>query len=315
MESPYSSLPLLESELYAHYVWIRNKLRKINPNGAILYFISKLPKKIGVDYQDWRFYEPWLVFCLIRWTIEEASHFVRKERFDDKTGIALINHAKKFQDFFRRKSACDVTMFMKNLAVQQFWHQQPFSWRDLLIERLLFCDLDKMHSIRKLIIDETGFEPFELLEFALIINMLFEKEDIIRFSIEPIWFVNLYELFPEPVILKYLELMSSDMVSLEKMVCELKPERRSLSVELYDDPVFIEKPLLRTDKHFIVYSPALLVRSATFILRRLIDSKGSATDKQKFQRRFEDLVLKIGNETGKVLLNEEALIALIPGKW
>ena len=132
-----------ESKAYTAFKRVRNRLGKHYPKEVIFACISRLAKPNSTTIKEMRHYPPWLLLLLVKWTLLHGEYYSSQRRhLTDRDFTCLVN---LLHDFSGKITLPNPSLFLRNVAFQQFWFQEHLSGARLARQSLMFGHLEPNH--------------------------------------------------------------------------------------------------------------------------------------------------------------------------
>jgi len=296
-----------------HRAWdafkkVRNRLRKHYPEELISACISHMMSPDANEPQRLRHYRPWELLLLIKWTLIYGDFESPNRRHVDERGFNQLNNLLYALSGAVRKPSEyeDIFLFLRNVAFQQFWLQEPsFLSQRLARQSIMFGTLDEKHLFHENFHDETGMriQDFIGLGISLLVKFLTSKDIFLTEG----WFSSVQRSYDAGVIECFLQTISRDLSFLRKYFRNNQQASRCISAEFYEWTPLRQFPLLRHDNRYYCYSRNLLFHGLqTYIYDRL-RSKNPSGFMQEFGYIFEQYVEKALTYSGIPFINEKTM--------
>ena len=291
-----------------HFKRIRNRLRRYKPQEIVLACI----KRLNIEHdttekyiQELRFYPPWFLFLLIKWTIKYGEYASPDRKSLTEADFRyLIN---LIHDFFGvQRGPTDyggVYLFFRTIAYQQLWVQENYAINKLGRQHKFFSILPPNHYLKSLFKSETNIsiDDFIELTFALLTRFITQKELFITES----WFGPLENAYPPGTITKFLSIFSKNWSDLKDYL-ENQPQV-SVAYEFHEQTPLRRYPLLKIQDKYFCFSRELISHSAQNIVYDILREKDAAKFMDKFGDIFERYVEDVLSKTKLHYLTEKEL--------
>jgi hypothetical protein len=300
--------------LYASYKQARNCLRKYNPDSVLAHAIGALHKAAHGGYEVMRYYQPWNILLLIKWTLEEAdsiSHHRPPAKLDDVHRV--LNILQEMGAHVRMPTEYEHHyLFMRHLAFQQFWLQQTVDGAALARQELLFCCLPSDHPFQRDFFRLVGIRcaDFTLLSFTLIAFFLADPK---RRAIKRENFSNLDPKLISESLDSFLSKTSKDIASLHNILTLGSERKQSIMDQIISPTPLVNFPLLKVGQDFIAYYPTLLFRSLEDFIYRTLKTDKPAEFPAKFGPIFEQYVGGCFSDANVPFIDESSLAKSLCG--
>lgn len=294
-----------ESEYYLAYKRVRNKCRKYNSlsiiNSCLRYLYEPTSEKVD-ELQK----QPWLILLLIKWIlIDKNGSSGNNKDITEREFNLILQAVHNLGSVTRLPSDFDnLTLFMRSMAYQQFFYQQPFSQFHLARQSILFSNLPSNHLIKIKFKELVGVTIPQFIELSLVtsINFLDNRSSDISIS----WYRNMLTEYSSKEISHFLKSISLPLLSIQKKLLDQDDGRR-FAHEVLEQTPFLETPFIQVDHNFVCFYPSVLYRCLdSFVYDRL-----RAWDAEKFMSKFgsifERYVERTVKHMGLPYVNEQEL--------
>ncbi len=297
-----------EHRVFEYFKKIRNRLKRHYPEDILLACIIRLNKKFNTieeNIQELRWFPPWFLYLLIKWTIKYGEYLSPDRKpLTEKDFRYLIN---LIHDYFGVQRGPNdyggIYLFFRTVAFQQFWLQENFTVNRLGRQSKLFSNLPTNHYFKTIFYDQTNIQIDHFLElsFALLAHFLTKEELFITKK----WFSTLEKSYPPSTIDNYLLIMSKEREELKKYLDSLP--KVSLAYEFQEQTPLQRYPLLQIRENFYCYSENLLSLSVQNLVYDILRNKDTSKFMEKFGTIFERYVEEGIKNTSLTYYNEDQL--------
>jgi hypothetical protein len=300
--------------LYVLYKQVRNCLRKHSPDSVIAHSIGALHKAAQGGYEVMRYYQPWNILLLIKWTIQEAdsvSHRRPAAKLDDVH--KALNTLQEMGAHVRMPTEYEHHhFFMRHLAFQQFWLQHPANVATIARQELLFCSLPQNHSFQRDFFRLTGIRcaEFTLLSFVLAVMFISDSK---RTTVKRENFSNLDPKLISETLDIFLSKISKDTPSLHDIMANDLEGKKSIVDQLISPTPLVNFPLWKAGQDFIAYHPTLLFRSLENYIYRILKADNPGEFQAKFGLIFEKHVESCLSNSNVSFMQESELTKTLGG--
>lgn len=299
---------------YDNFKKVRNKIREYNAEFIIFQCIETLNHEDAVKIERVRFYPPWAVLLLLKWTLiyGDYDNYLKMKGFHKQAFYKLLNLLNDFSGSVKSPSEYDNSfLFLRHLAFQQFWIQEPYPiiLGRLARQSLLFRNLSSEHSLKELFRDKTGISIEDFIDLALmtITRFIAGNETFIMLD----WFSTVGETYPPEKVERFLNILSKDTKSIKSYLLENGFAKKDLTHQCYEPSPLQRFPLLRHEEKYYCYSRYLLLHTLhTFVYDLLKDIDGNLF-MSKFGRMFEKYVENALQYAGLEFFSEEQLRTIL----
>jgi hypothetical protein len=277
-----------EAEYYAAYKKVRNKFRKYRYHeliGEALEYINAP----AIDKIDPIRRLPWMVMLFIKWVLLDDQYPNTKGKITTKHDVtSLLQEMYEMSDKLRMPTEYDhYSLFLKNIAFQQFIYQVDFYYAHLSRQSILFSELDKNHYIHKEFVKHTGLEVQDFLDLSLMTLARFL--DTNETFLPEKWFSNVNAKYSTKKINSFLVAISKDINDIRQTLLSNDNGKR-LAAENYELTPFIEFPLIKVAGKYILTNKNILFRRLEYFVYDIMRSIDAAKFMDKFGELFERYV-------------------------
>ena len=288
---------------------IRNKLRTFLPDSVLSLAIAKLHELREFPAEKIRFYPPWVILLIIKWTVlcgDFGDYTLRRATPRDLDRLVNMTH-KVFDGI---QFPTDPFIFMKNMAFQQLWLQRKVNSADLGRQVLLFEELPTNPYIEETFCRLTGIKLSDFLELSLGLAtwLLTDNKPYIDRS----YFHTIEGSYPAQTIDRFLGQLSLDSSSLKPFLQEEDERIQNFEFKLFEQTPLKKRPLFRVGTQYFCYSPNVLHASLSTIVYDMLKEHDPAPFSENFGKCFEKYV-KLGLDySGIKFIEENELKRLFP---
>lgn len=273
-----------EEKYYSGYKKIRNKIRIYNSYdliGEALTYINA-PYKSKYDYLR---RNTWLVLLFVKWVLLDWKYpNINGKKASAKDVHSLLNAAyRQYSETQRLPTEYEHhSLFIRNIAFQQFPYQKDFSYVHISRQALLFTKLNDNHYIKETFRKNTGLEIQEYLDLSLTtLSRFIESEHIF---LPTNWLSTLSKKYSNKTIRIFLSLISSDLHVIRENFIKTDNSKR-LASENYELSPFIEYPLISLPGKLLLTHKTMLFRH----FEHYIYDTLKKNDSEKFMNKFGEL--------------------------
>jgi hypothetical protein len=291
---------------------VRNRLRKHYPEEIILACIGKLNEKTCNSLEQLRNYPPWRLLLLIKWTIMFGEYLApHRKRLTVNNFIYLINLMHDLDGHLRLPSQYEgILLFLRNIAFQQFWLQHQMNLADFSRQSILFDRLNSNHRFQKNFAAKSGITISQFLDLSImLVSRFLETKEI---SVTKEWFRNVSEYYENGIVQKFLEFLSSDIVTLKTNFSKTIDSGHKISYEVFEKTPLRHTPLLKLSEKYYPFSPNLLARSLENKIYDTLRRDNPGEFMNRFGPIFEKYVGDSISKAGIPYLKENDLRRVIP---
>lgn len=279
-----------EAGYYAAFKKVRNKFRKYRYyeliGGALEYINAPAEDKIEALKRH-----PWMVLLFIKWVLLDEHYPNNRAKIaDGKDVISILQSMYEMADKLRMLDEYDhYSLFLRNIAFQQFIYQTDFYYAHLSRQSILFSQLDKNHYINKEFVKNTGLEIQDFLDLSLMtLVRFFDTNEVF---LPENWFSTINAKYSENKVNSFLSIISKDVLDIREILISSDSGKR-LAVENYELTPFIEYPLIKTPGRYMLTHRNILFRRLEYFVYDIMRSIDAAKFMDKFGSLFERYVEK-----------------------
>jgi hypothetical protein len=301
--------------LFTLYKRARNLLRRYEPESMLVHGVNALYEVYSGGIDVIRRYQPWNILLAMKWILQEAdttSH--RRPPATLSDFHAVLNILREIDGKLRMPSTYEhVSLFMRQLAFQQFWFQRGPSAEALVRQDVLFSSLPPNHSFVRDFYKLTGVRPSHFIELAFATLTLLLITPTPKF-ITRNDFHNIEKGLPAGALDKFLQTLSKSVPELHSWLVGKKFEGMSVADQKILPSPLLDTPLIRAAlENYIIISPTLLMRSLESFVYRTLRRNNPAEFGDKFGAMFERYVGRCLADAGLEYIDEDGLKAKLPG--
>lgn len=269
-----------EAEYYAAFKKVRNKFRKYRYYGLIseaLKYINA-PAKDKIESLK---RHPWMVIQFVKWVLLDDNYPNTRGKIAGKDEVhSILQLMYEMTDKLRMPNEYDhYSLFLRNIAFQQFLYQIDFYYAHLSRQSILFSGLDKNHYINKEFVKNTGLEVQDFLDLSLITLIRFM--DTNEAFLPENWFSTVSTKYPPSIVNSFLATISKDIVDIRQALIKEDNGKR-LAVENYELTPFIEFPLIKVPGKYILTHRNILFRRLEYFVYDVMRNIDAAKFMDKF---------------------------------
>lgn len=269
---------------------------------------------VAADRDKMRHYQPWHLLLLIQWTVRGAGSSMRDF---PPAGIndfhKLVNKFHAMDEHSRLPSEFSHhIMFLRLLAVRQFWLQHEINGDAFARQWVLFAGLQPNHQFSVRFQQAFGVSIQQALELSFILMTPFLSGSTQRF-LRRSEMQNLDRAFSPPVVDTVVAQLSRTPTALRQSLDAELGNHYSVEEQLQMDTCLLNYPFLRLGDHLLPYTPTLLYRSLPSLAYRTLKSIDPNWFCSRFGLPFEDYLATGLTESGINHLRETDLKRHLPG--
>jgi hypothetical protein len=309
-------MALSTDPLFDFYKRARNRLRRYTPESILNHAIGALYQVETGGVEVLRYYQPWNILLVIKWTLQEAdplSHRRDIATLNDLHAVLKILHDMggnvRMPDEYEHAS-----LFMRRLAFQQFALQKNPSADALVRQDILFSSLPAAHFFTENFRRITGFRPVDFVDlaFALLTLVLNSPtRQVVRQSM----FANIAASFPAGTLDKFLRHLSKPVTELHTWLSTDEFKKMPVADQMILPSPLIEAPMIDIGSgSYRIIFPTLLMRSLESAVYRTLRNPNPAEFGSRFGPVFQNYVERVLDDAGVEFLNEDELHEQLPGE-
>ncbi len=307
---------------YEDYKPIRNKIRNYNSKELINASILLLHDSSKKPVNDWKYYMPWQILLLLKWTLSEYTSIKKPHTLNQQSFNNLILDLQKIfeshkSDTLSLYSEYQLPKFLRQTAFQQFWLQPAGRITSETLARQLKLFLpessDKSTKIDNLFYEKTGISigSFFEISFMILAKFLDKKNSEIFFTRD--YFNEFAHSFTDNEIESYFNLLSLSFDEAKVRALEdLKVKKDTLELQIVEQSPFTFYPFLKENDKFILQTPALLHYAIRYYVYDYLKKEYGSAFSEVFSKHFENY-LEIGiTYSGAKYTKEDNIKKLLP---
>ncbi len=308
-----STHPFSEETVNEAFRRVRNRLRKHFPLEIVTACINKLNEHPKDKIQHMRFYPPWRLLSLLKWTILYGDYLnPNRKHLDINSFNYLVNLMHDLSGKLRLPTQYEnYFLNLRNMAFQQFWLQHDFNMAQFARQSLLFGKLGDKHPFNSKFLEKSGITITDFIELAMMLMTRFTVEK--QRSVTLNWFRTVANKYESGTIQKFLNLLSIDFDSLRIKLSQGQRSNSKVSYEVYERSPLRETPLLKTDTIYNPFSPELLARSVETYIYDTLRSDAPGDFMNTFGLIFQKYVGTSISEIGVEAFDENGIRRIYPG--
>lgn len=298
-----------EDAYYTEFKRVRNRFRRFYYPALIREIIlyTNSPSK---DTLESIMRHPWLGMLLIKW-ITLDDHFPNRGAAIPKQSdaIELLNRMLAMESVVRMPSDYPhYTIFLRNIAYQQFPYQLGFSSASFVRQYLLFTDLPDSHRLRASFNKLNGVDIKPFLDLCLgVLPRFFDGQ---AQTLPNGWLSPFVRNYGINAVTLFLDRMSTDLGHLRQRLMEDDDGQRR-ERERYEYSVLFETPLLRTEEGFLIIHKAMLFRRIEHLVYDMLKADNASRFMDSFGPIFERYVERIIEYSGSNYQTEKTIKQLL----
>ncbi len=244
-----------EAGYYAAFKKVRNKFRKYRYYeliGCSLEYINAPVKTKNKSIER----HPWMVMLFVKWILLDDQYPNTGGNIATKDDVnSLLQSTYEMADKLRLPNEYDHhSLFLRNIAYQQFLYQIDFNYAHLSRQSILFSGLNKNSYIYKEFVIHTGLEVQDFLDLSLITLARFLDNN--ETYLPENWFSTVHAKYSTNKVNCFLTTISKDINDIRQTLLSNDDGRRPAS-ENYELSPFIEFPLIKVPDKYILTRMAL----------------------------------------------------------
>jgi hypothetical protein len=253
--------------------------------------------------------QPWVVLLVLKWNFLIRDRVIyKKDPLDDKKFYDVINNTYKLSSLIKMPTEYSHhTLFLRNIAFQQFYYQKPFSISKYGRQIKWFGNLPKNHTLRKRFkeIYDIDCEEFLTLTLALL-TKFFDRSN---HTVDLNWFSPFFSSFGKSPIEKFLDALSIDISYISH---ELRKVNQSAGgyEEYYEQTPFTTFPLIKHENKYTCIHPCVLYRRLEYFIYDALKEDDPSGLMKHFSSIFENY-LSIGLKYANLIFVTEKLLKSI----
>lgn len=284
---------------------IRNCIQRYDASDLVRELLRNLNHPDATAIERLRVMPIWYLLLLLKWTFMYGD-FENKNKHTPLTKYhfnQLVNRVHNLSEAVRKPSEYNNwLLFLRNMAFQQFWLQEPYTKQRFARQYFLFADLDENHTLQGIFYDSTGIAIDEYLELSMALMAYFLTKEKVKISVE--WFSSMENSYSSNTITNFLDSMSITFDEARewlKNIDKSKKEKETLiDYEFYEQSPFTRFPLLKHENEYFCITPILLQATLpSFVYDVLRD-----TDAQSLMTKFGDLFENLVAQSLQAIQNQ-----------
>lgn len=304
-----------DDPLFPLYKRARNRLRRYEPESMLTHCVNALYKVHSGGIDVLRRYQPWNILLAMKWILQEANTLSHRRPPATLSDFhAVLKILNEIDSKIRMPSTYKhVTLFMRQLAFQQFWLQRGESAEALVRQDLLFSSLPSNHLFAQEFYRLTGVRPSYFIELAFATLTLLLRTPTPRFITRDN-FQNIEQGLPAGTLDAFLQSLSKSVPDLHSWLVGTEFKRMSVADQKILPTPLLDTPLIRAGVgNYIIVSPTLLMRSLELFVYRTLRRNNPAEFGDKFGPMFERYVGRCLTDAGLEYVDKKGLEAKLPG--
>jgi hypothetical protein len=285
-------LQMLNDPLFPLYKRARNRLRQCDPESFLGQASEALHEVYSKGIQILHQYQPWNLLLAVKWALQEADALSHRRRRATRSDLhAALNVLHEMEAEVRLPSGYDhVSLFMRQLAFQQFWLQHGPSGEALARQHLLFCSLSRDHYFSREFQRLTGLSCVEFVEFsfALVVSLLGTPTPrLIRRD----YFDSFASTLAPGALDAFLGHLSKSIPELHSRLTTSEYREISIADQRIVPSPLLDSPLIRTESGaYMIIFPTLVMRAMERVVYRTLRAGDPAEFGVRFGPIFEKYV-------------------------
>ncbi len=298
-----------EARYYAAFKSIRNKFRKYRYyeliGGALEYINAPAKDKIESLKRH-----PWMVMFFVKWVLLDDQYpNTRGKEANNDDVLSILQSMYEMASKLRMPSEYDhYSLFLRNIAFQQFLYQVDFYYAHLSRQSILFSGLDKNHYIHKEFVKCTGIDVQDFLDLSLMTLFRFLESNEV--TLPENWFSTVKTKYSTDKVNNFLATISKDIFEIRSSLVNGDNGKRP-AVENYELTPFIEYPLIKEQGRYILTHRNILFRRLEYFVYDIMRSLDAEKFMGKFGELFERYVEKSIIHSEVVFLTEKKMKKLL----
>lgn len=282
-----------ETRYYSRFKQIRNQFRKFQYVELIAACLEYLHEHEGSDI-DYLHRHPWLVLLFAKWVLLDDNYpNAKAKKPSRKDVLKLLQTVFDMSSVLRMPTEYDhYSLWMRNIAYQQFPYQRSFGYRHLSRQMILFSSLPDNHLFKTEFKKLTGVSIQDFLELLWLLSFRFidGKEKYLSEK----WFDFVEDKYSREVIKKFLDAISTHI---DEVQVQLRndDDRRRRSAEHYEFTPFVKFPLLQITNGYLITERHILYRC----IEHYVYDRLRLWDSSRFMDRFGEMFERYAEEAIK----------------
>ncbi len=312
MESD-SAPPFDPALLQSDYEELVSMLGRWHPLSVIDHAITAL-FAVAAEPQKMRQYQPWHLLLLIQWTMRTANQGALNLPPANLNDFhQLVNKFHAMDGHSRMPTEYShLIIFLRLLAIRQFWLQQDINGDAFARQWILFGGLPSNHQFSVRFQQAFGASLHQALELSFILVTPFLQGSAQRF-LRRSEMQNMDRAFSPAVVDSVIARLSRIPAELQQSLDLELGNQYSIEEQLQMDTCLLDYPFLRLGDHLFPYSPILLYRSLPSLAYRTLKSIDPNWFCSRFGAPFEDYLASGLHESAVSYLRESDLKKMLPG--
>lgn len=234
---------------------IRNRLQRHNAVELLYEFLKLMNRPDTLEIERLRHYPLWYLLLLAKWIILHGD-FKKTAYQKDASQYHVHELVKRMHELSeavpKPSQYKNWLLFLRNMAFQQFWLQEPFTQQRLARQYQLFARLDVNHSFRKEFLGIVGvsIDDFIELSMALLAYFLTKRSMFISAN----WFDSMRDAYAPNTIENFINAISINLEDARQWLVDIesaKDDREKLiNYEFYEQSPFVRYPLIKRDNTY-----------------------------------------------------------------
>lgn len=314
MQAWLGTMPDGGDPLYSKYKAVRNRIRKYTSTSLIREALAVLHEAHVGGVEVIAKYQPWKVLLMVKWVLQEFDSLAHRRQAAGRNELhQVLNEVFLLEDEGLLPSQFrHPTLFLRQLAFQQFWLKWAPDAAALARQEALFTELPENHLFKRKFKEKTGLSiaDFTLLSFALLTLVLHEpmprtlkRED----------FAVADAALGRGALDAFLKYLGKSVQELSEWLGGENFQGIAVADQLILTTPLIEAPLLRGAGVYFIWYPSLLLWALKSVVYRTLRNADPTEFGNSFGRVFEDYLARCLTDAGVSHMREEHLIAALPG--
>lgn len=295
---------------YQRYKSVRNALRKWEPISVVGHIITALHKAHTGGVEVVRYYQPWNLLLLLKWTFQEIDLTAHRRP------PATLNDVNKIVNFSNAivgplpTDYPSLTLFLRRLSIQQHWLHH-IDGAAIARQEILFGQLSANHTFKQQFAHNTGMavDDFLDLSFALLSLTLANPSPT---AVTQENFGSIAKTFPAGTVQGFFKFLSRTPNELNVWLNESAWKDVTIEDQQILPSPFLRAPLLEFGPQYLIYFPPLLCRSIELSIYRTVRSEDVEKFMQRFGPLFENYLGQCLTNAGVIAADEKTLQAQLP---
>jgi hypothetical protein len=285
---------------------VRDAIRSYPGIDLLTNVIGRIHRNVERDVQVWREQPPWTLLLLLKWIIL-YGHFgpLILRRVTDQEVDGLVNLMHKVDEASNSPSEHDsFQLFMRTIAYQQFFFQDPITMAGIARQSLLFRALPDAHPLRSMFLAIKGVAIDDWIDLSLMLAAAFISSS--RTVVRDAYFDSVRQRYSPQIASTFLR-------SYSRTLPELREYLQSITVhkpqEFRERSPLLTFPLLRRENDLLCFSPHIMLKSIEDHVYDTLRTADTERFMRHFGRHFETYVRRGLDHIGEPFADETELLS------